>query len=201
MDENLEEAAVEWKGYQKTLLTIDLVRANRTALYLIVPVALLYAVPFYFFHIKGGNGVGGTLPVFSWGIFLKGTFIFIGGILAHELVHGLTWSFFAKKGFRSIRFGVLWNMLTPYCHCKEPLRIKHYLIGAIMPFIVVGLVPALYAIVVGSVAWLFFGFFYTIGAVGDFLIIHLLRKEKMNDFAQDHPSLPGCWVYRKEASQ
>ena len=161
-----------------------------------VPVFLIYAIPFYFLW-KDHMTLKEMLDSGSWMNYGKWALIFFGGILAHELVHGITWALFTKHGFRSIRFGVMWKMLTPYCHCKEPLKIKHYLIGAITPFIFVGLIPAIYAIITGSTGWLFFGIFFTIGAIGDFLIIDLLRKEKMTDYALDHPSEAGCYVYRK----
>lgn len=184
------------EGYEKVLKTIDIVKANETGLKLLLPVVLIYALPFYLVW-KDTMSLKEMLDAGSWLNFLKWTLIFIAGIAAHELVHGITWAIFAKKGFRSIRFGVMWKMLTPYCHCKEPLKIKHYLTGAITPFIFVGLIPAIYAIVTGSTGWLFFGIFYTIGAIGDFLIINLLRKEKMTDYALDHPSEAGCYVYKK----
>jgi hypothetical protein len=34
-------------------------------------------------------------------------------------------------------------------------------------------------------------------ALGDFLIINLLRKENKSDLVQDHPSEAGCYLYRK----
>lgn len=196
MKEAQEQPPEDWKGYQKVMLTIDIVKANRVGLYLLLPVLLLYGLPFYLVH-NGSVAVAETSRAFTWFAFLKWGVIFVGGIVAHELVHGITWALFAKKGFRSIRFGIFWKMLTPYCHCKEPLRVQYYLIGAIMPFIIVGFLPFVYAMATGSTGWLFFGYFYTLGAVGDFMIIYLLRNEKMTDYAQDHPSLPGCWVYRK----
>ena len=161
-----------------------------------IPVFLLYFVPFYLIW-KNSMSIKEMLATDSWLSFFKWGLIFVGGVVAHELVHGITWALFAKKGFRSIRFGVMWKMATPYCHCKEPLQIKHYLIGAITPFIFVGLIPAIYAIVAGSTGWLLFGIFYTIGAIGDFMIIDLLRNEKMTDYALDHPSEAGCYVDRK----
>jgi hypothetical protein len=80
------------------------------------------------------------------------------GIILHEL-HGITWAKYTKDGFKSIRFGVLWKFLTPYCHCKEPL-VKHYIIGGIMPAIVLGLFLLYYPL---SLAMYFvnFGIFFT----------------------------------------
>ena len=184
------------EGYEKELKTIDIVKANQKGLLIMIPVFLLYFVPFYLIW-KNSMSIKEMLATDSWLSFFKWGLIFVGGVVAHELVHGITWALFAKKGFRSIRFGVMWKMATPYCHCKEPLQIKHYLIGAITPFIFVGLIPAIYAIVAGSTGWLLFGIFYTIGAIGDFMIIDLLRNEKMTDYALDHPSEAGCYVDRK----
>ena len=55
-----------------------------------------------------------------------------------RLVHGLTWALFVKERLHAIKFGVLWKYLTPYCHCKVHLRVKHYIAGAIMPAVVLG---------------------------------------------------------------
>ena len=184
------------EGYERALKIIDIVKANETGLKLLLPVVLIYALPFYLLW-KDTMSLKEMLDAGSWLNILKWTLIFIVGIAAHELVHGITWAIFAKRGFRSIRFGVMWKMLTPYCHCKEPLKISHYITGAITPFIFVGLLPAVYGIITGSTGWLFFGIFFTVGAIGDFLIIDLLRKENKNDYALDHPSEAGCYVYRK----
>lgn len=125
--------------------------------------------------------------------------ISILGIVIHELIHGLTWSFFffTNKGFKSIKFGVLWKQLTPYCHCKAPLKVKHYMLGAIMPAIILGLIPAVYAILFGNFSLLVFGTFFTIAASGDILIVYLMRKENLESFVQDHPSECGYFVYEK----
>jgi len=120
------------------------------------------------------------------------------GIIAHELIHGITWAMYTKNGFKSIKFGVLWKVLTPYCHCSEPLKVKHYITGAIMPAIILGFLPFVYSLFTGNALWLFFGIFFTMSAVGDFLIVNLVRKENMNSLVLDHPSEVGCYVFRKE---
>ena len=89
-------------------------------------------------------------------------------------------------------------MLTPYCHCKENLKVNQYILGAIMPAIILGVIPALLAILFGSIGLLAFGIFFTIAAMGDFLIIFLLRKENRNTLVLDHPTEPGCFIYRKK---
>lgn len=189
---NLEDQ----NSFEKVLKTIDIVKANQKALVILIPVFLMYFIPFYMVW-QDSVSIKEMLKPDSWMSTLKWGLIFFAGIIAHELVHGITWALFAEKGFQSIRFGVMWKMITPYCHCKEPLQIKYYLIGAITPFVIVGLLPAIYAIVVGSIGWLLLGIFFTIGAIGDFMIINLLRTEKKTDYALDHPSEAGCFVYRE----
>jgi hypothetical protein len=76
--------------------------------------------------------------------------IALTGIILHELIHGITWAKYTKDGFKSIRFGVLWKFLTPYCHCKEPLLVKHYIIGDYASYCL-GAFPALLSFITGNV--------------------------------------------------
>jgi hypothetical protein len=192
------------ENYNKETLTIDLAKANVYGLFGMIPIILIYTIPFYLIwkekltvlnlknYFKEFNSSGNPLA-FSGSIII----VMILGIILHELIHGITWAKYASKGFKSIKFGILWKMLTPYCHCKEPLKVKEYILGAIMPAIVLGLIPALYAILSGNVLLLVFGIFFTTAAIGDFMIINLLRKENMNSLVLDHPSEAGCFIYRE----
>ena len=189
--------------YKKEQLTIDLVKANLFAFFLIIPLLVVFGLPYYFVwqdtftfaHIKdyfSGLSFG------HMGIrMLLFVIIFLLGIALHELIHGITWAIFAKKGFKSIKFGILWKMFTPYCHCKEPLKVKQYILGAITPAILLGIIPAVIAIFKGNIGLLLFGMFFTMAAAGDFMIIYLLRNENKNDYVEDHPSEAGCFIYRK----
>lgn len=188
---------MELEGYRKEKLTIDIVQASRVALLWSLPIALAYAIPFFLiWHGQSGLETGASGQGSGWRPLAMRLLALVLGIVAHELVHGLVWSLFAKRGFRSIRFGVMWKLLTPYCHCKEPLRVKHYMLGAIAPAIVLGLVPGVVAIITGSKGLLAFGIIFTIAAMGDFLIIRLIWKEDPNAMVLDHPSEAGCYIFR-----
>lgn len=190
----------ELKNYNKEKLIINLVWANIFGVLILLPIVLLYGIPYYLlWHSKIDfnnlfDGLGLKEISFS-GLYIFGILLF--GIIAHELIHGITWSLFTRNGFKSIKFGVLWKMLTPYCHCKEPLRVRQYIIGAVAPAIFLGFVPAVLAIFTGNFGLLVFGIVFTMAAAGDFLIINLLRNENKDDFVQDHPSEAGCYIYRK----
>lgn len=190
----------ELKNYNKEKLIINLVWANIFGVLILLPIVLLYGIPYYLLwhsKIDFNNLFGGLgLKEISFsGLYIFGILLF--GIIAHELIHGITWSLFTRNGFKSIKFGVLWKMLTPYCHCKEPLRVRQYIIGAVAPAIFLGFVPAVLAIFIGNFGLLVFGIVFTMAAAGDFLIINLLRNENKDDFVQDHPSEAGCYIYRK----
>lgn len=189
--------------YEKVLKTISIEKASRVGLIITIPVFLVFTVPYVLIHDKGLSDLfeyfrNGISPVKIAMGFLLFTAVVVIGIVLHELIHGITWALFAKKGFKSIRFGVLWKLLTPYCHCTEPLKIKHYLLGAVTPAIFLGFVPGIAGIAVGNYPVTLFGIFFIVAAIGDFMIVHLLKNEKTNDYAQDHPSEAGCFVFRRK---
>lgn len=122
--------------------------------------------------------------------------LILSGIIVHELIHGITWAKYATKGLQSMKFGVVWKYVTPYCHCEEPLLVKHYIIGALMPAIILGFTPGIIGVYTGNFGLIIFGLFFTFAAGGDFMIVNLLRKESMNNLVQDHPSIIGCYLYK-----
>ena len=190
----------ELENYRKEKLTIDLVWANVFGVLILIPIGLLFGLPFYFIwkpQLDIKQYLDSTGPLGACLGFLLIFGILILGIVLHELIHGIIWAKFAKEGFKSIKFGVLWEMLTPYCHCKEALTVRQYIIGAIAPAIILGIIPAIIAIMTGNLGLLIFGMLFTMAAGGDFLIINLIRKESSSDLVQDHPSEAGCFIYRK----
>lgn len=190
----------ELENYKKEKLTIDLVWANVFEIVLLIPTGLIFGLPFYLIW-KPQLNIKQFWDSIEPHVVGLGFLLIIGilslGIVLHELIHGITWAKFAKEGFKSIKFGVLRKTLTPYCHCKEALTVKQYIIGAIAPAIILGIIPSIIAILIESFGLLIFGIFFTTAAAGDFLIINLIRKEKCSDLVQDHPSEAGCFIYRK----
>jgi len=191
------------EDFKKEKLTIDLLKANLYAIFAIIPILIIYGLPFYFLWRNTFSKIAlkSFINEFSFGIlgnFISILLVITVGTVLHELIHGITWAKYTENGFKSIRFGIMWRMLTPYCHCVEPLKVKHYILGAIMPTIILGFLPFVFSLVTGNLLWLFFGVFFTMGGVGDFLIINLLRKEKKDDLVLDHPTEAGCYIFRKE---
>jgi hypothetical protein len=127
-----------------------------------------------------------------------GLLVIVTGILVHELIHGITWAAYSENGWRSIRFGVLWKSMTPYSHCTEVLTVKQYIIGAMMPSIILGIIPSLIACISGNFFFFSFGFFFTMAAAGDFMIVRALSQHRMDDLVKDHPDQIGFTIYQMD---
>ena len=183
--DNLEK--IESRGRK---VAIDLVKANIFAVVIMVVAAVVLLVPFFIIWREAPIQKLLDAPI-GWAAFF--IFMFVG-IVVHELIHGLTWACFAKSGWKSINFGVIWKMLTPYCHCNEPMSIPHYMLGAMMPCIVLGIIPSLVALFTGDLILLLLGIFFIAAAAGDIWMTWLLTKENPKSQVLDHPSEAGFYV-------
>jgi hypothetical protein len=187
-------------GFEREEVIIDSSRANIRAFTLMLPIACMVAIPYYliwkdsltfeafrtFSHRYDATTASVVVIV-----------VMIAGILAHEVIHALTWAMFAKKGLRSISFGMEWREFSPYCHCNEVLPLRQYIAGAAMPAIVLGILPSLIAYATGNFWFILFGIFFTAAASGDFMIIRLILKENSDTYVLDHPDEVGCYIFRK----
>lgn len=189
----------ELANFTKEKKTINLLKANIYSVIAILPISFLYLLPYYILWRSFPHELFDLFSLYSNNIMFA-LFLLIG-LLLHELIHGITWAIFAKDGFKSIKFGIFLKVLTPYCHCKEPLRLKYYLLGTIMPSIILGLIPAVLGIISGNILFLVFGIFFTIAAFGDFMVINLLKNESNDSYVLDHPSEVGYFVYRIKNNQ
>jgi hypothetical protein len=185
-------------NYKQEELTIEAGKAQLSVIIYFLPFLLLFGLPYFLIwrnNLTIQNYINPIKDLGQWTIVIIFSSM-IMGIILHELIHGLTWSIFAKNGLKSMKYGVIWKWLTPYCHCKEPLLVKEYIIGALMPAIILGFIPSIMAIFTGNITLILFGLFFTMAAGGDFMIINILRKEAMDSLVQDHSSKIGCYIYR-----
>lgn len=178
-------------GYEKVDLTVGVVAANLLSILIMAP--FMAAVLLIFFAIASGGefsySVWESLALFP---------ALIAFAVIHELIHGLTWGCFA--GFKAIDFGVIWSMLTPYCTCGAPLKRWQYILGGLMPTIVLGTVLTEAACLSGSLFWLAMAEIMVLGGGGDFLIVlkMLLHKTKgKSALYYDHPYECGVVVFEK----
>ena len=179
---------IEEKGRK---VTVDIVKANIFALVIMLVAALVLIVPFVYIWGVRNSSIGMFGDTRQLGVAIL---VFVIGIVVHELIHGITWSFFAPQGWKSISFGVIWKMLTPYCHCDDPMRIPGYMLGAIMPCIVLGIIPSIVALCIGNFPLLAWGIVFIAAAAGDLWMTWLLTKENPRSMVFDHPTEAGFYI-------
>lgn len=176
--------------------SVSMVKANLYAVIAALPfIVILIGLDIYIW--KGRNLISElfSLEPQYFSLFILSIFI---GIIIHELIHGITWQFFSKKKSNAIKYGIDWKTMSPYAHCKEPMEIKAYRLGTVMPAIILGFLPAIVGIFTGNPFIFIFGLAFILAAGGDILILWLLRKVKAGSLVEDHPKRAGCYVIDKK---
>jgi len=184
------------KKSTNTEITLNQSETNKKILLYIFPIVLFLALPYLLFWNKIILKYFKIILIEDFYITLLAL---IGGIIFHELLHGFTWAILSKKGVKSVKFGFSKINLSPYCHCKFPIKLKYYICGGLMPALILGILPSLISWFTGNLALLLFGMVFTIGAGSDLLICWKLRKVNMNSLVQDSPDKTGCYLIENEA--
>ena len=184
------------QGYRRVNLTVSIVSANIFAVVLLIPVM---ALGFWLFWLKNGTLAGGISSGGVGGLLLF-LVVMLVLVAVHELIHGLSWSLFTEHRFGDIEFGFMKQYLTPYCTCLVPLSRGQYIFGALMPLIVLGILPMIVGILTGSMPVLFMGIIMTVSAAGDIMIVWRLltyRSQAETVVYIDHPTQAGGVIFEK----
>ena len=179
------ETIPEMEGYVTELRTIGMLKANIVALVVLGLFCLLGVAGMY--AIWGGFSLGNP---WNGMLFIVGFWV---GIAVHELIHGFTWMWTTRSGFSHLRFGLLRGGV--YCHIDVPMNKRGYVVGALMPLLLLGIIPFLLSFATNSLWLMLFGVIFIACAMGDVLIVWAIRKEPPDTLVYDHPSEPGCIVY------
>lgn len=181
------------QGYEEKDLTIGVVYANVMAFVMAAPLIVLFFIlycimgyEFYYFD-----------DYFMIFIFAA---CFFASIVIHELIHGLFWGIFAEAHFKSIEFGFIAQYFTPYCTCKSPLRKHQYIIGSIMPTVILGILPCIVSLFIGQSVFLYFGLIMILSGGADLIIVYKIlfdRSEEKEVLYLDHPYKCGTMKFEK----
>ncbi|MCL1943555.1 MAG: DUF3267 domain-containing protein [Candidatus Azobacteroides sp.] len=181
---------------------------NRNKIHLIallvsIPVLALTVAPYMIYHkdslsmvdeyfSRAKESYHGFYKVFYCSLpFL----VLIISIFVHEFLHGICFAFSGKNRFNSVKFGIDLKSFAFYAHCKDSITKKQAVIASLMPAIVLGFFPLLYAYLFSNPWWWLFGLVSTVGGVGDFIYCyHLITKTKSGDVIMDHPEKMGFMV-------
>lgn len=182
---------LETQGYMRHDLTISIKKANAFAILLLIPLCIIGYGAYYLVNRSfdfGGSNI--------W-LFLAA---FVVLVVVHELIHGLFWSIFTPHHFKDIEFGIMRPSYNPYCTCLVPLEKTQYLIGTVMPLILLGVLPMIVGIAIKNTDVLFLGILMADGAAGDIMIIHRLLgyKSSAGEITyMDHPTEAGGVVFER----
>lgn len=124
------------------------------------------------------NKLGITISVF---IFFA---VQLLGFVVHELIHGI-FSIIFTKDIKSVKFGILPKQIMFYCHCLKPLYVNQYLIMVVAPFIIMGLIPFVLGLYLDNLFTIFFGYIFSVIAIGDLYIIYLVLRNYQKKYIQD----------------
>ncbi|MEL6525316.1 MAG: DUF3267 domain-containing protein [Chloroflexota bacterium] len=171
--------------------SVSLTTANIVTMVLAIPLLAIF-VPLFIFiwdteRLSAGTDAMTTYPLIAISLF-------IGGIVVHELLHGITWQALSGK-WDAVKYGFKWTALAPYAHMKARISAGQYRVGVWMPGMVVGVLPLVISLIIGNGAMFWFGMLFTWAAGGDAIIWWLLRDVPNDAEVEDHPSRAGCYVY------
>ncbi len=179
------------KEFRRTDLTVDLKAANLLSLGLLLVLIVLGNGMYFFVNHKLGYG---DINLFA---FVLGIVVLVA---VHEMIHGACWVIFAPGRFDDIEFGILKPTFNPYCTCLAPLKRNQYIVGVMMPGLVLGVVPFIIAIIVASQTLMLMAITMIAAATGDIMILGKVigyKKRAGEIMYMDHPTEAGCVVFEK----
>jgi len=194
--EEKSKALIE-QGYTREDLLIGPVMANTVSLLVVLP----FIAPLVLLYL---NMYLDLLKEFSFGLnYIKvvlGLILFFALVFVHEAIHGTCWAISNSKHAKAIDFGFSTKALAPYCTCTEPLTKAQYIIGALMPTIVLALCPAIICLINGSLILLTESVFMFMGGGADIMMsikIARFNKKTSSCIFQDHPTSVGSVAFYK----
>lgn len=192
-----QKAQMEAEGYRAKDLTIGMLEANGKAVLLALPFWIVLGGAYFLRNGSFGLALpsGGLLGFLAALVMLTAV---------HELIHGLFWSISAPEGWKSIAFGFIPQYLTPYCTCEAPLSKGQYLLGVVMPTVLLGVLPSAAAVPAGWSGVFSMGMLMILMGGGDLLILwKLVRYDGRGKEVRflDHPYTAGLVIFERTFSK
>lgn len=170
---------------------VPLSKVNKYSFPFILLTLLLFIPTYYVLH--GFDDVHRVSTLLIIAIFGIPGFI-IGNVL-HELVHAIAWMLFGNAKFRDIKFGFDLKSVAAYAHLKTPIKLSAYRVSIMLPGIIVGLLPGMWAMFTGDFVMLLWGIIFSISAASDFIVYRILSDLPGKTLISDHEEEIGCKVH------
>ena len=177
------------KNYVKEELTFKTGREMVFAFFVMAISGLVFGLPFYLLWTERvQDAFNNTEAVDLHTRLITGAValgVLIVGMAVHELIHGFFFAIFSKNKFKSIKFGLVLKKGYAYCKCKEILPTNRYAVGLLMPLIILGIVPSIISLFIGSSDLLLFGSILTGAAGSDILVFKKLSKNMKGTWLEE----------------
>ncbi len=174
--------------------TLSLAAANGIALLIFPLVYLLLFVPY---QMIWGVSFWQLISIQNYPPWWVVVPLFIGSILVHELLHVVGYRWVGKVDKTAVLLGMNWKLLTPYAHCKAPLTARAYRLSVILPGLLLGVLPGLIGLLLGSSFWVVWAALMLVTAGGDAAILWAVRDVPAETLVLDHPTRAGCSVLKE----
>lgn len=106
------------------------------------------------------------------------TLAFFISIPVHELIHGITCAYVSDNNYKTISYGINWRGMNAFCRYTVPVKPAERKIIAIMPCVVLAMIPAVVGLLFGSVVVCLFAVYNFAGASKDIHNVYLLCKKQ-----------------------
>lgn len=171
-------------GYKEKNVTVSAGKAMIFGLLSALPFVIILGLIYRFFLLERAylSEINGTA------FYVKFAAIMVISTVIHELLHGVGWALSSGQGWSVVRFNM--NALMPSCACKVALNKKSYLIGVLLPLIVLGTGSIIFLFVYPGTISMLTMMVNFVSAGADLMIAFNVLKEK-NVLIADHPTAAG----------
>lgn len=121
--------------------------------------------------------------------------VLLAGLLLHEAVHLLGYWLFGRVPRGATRFHFGRAALTPQVQCDTPIRAAAYRRMLLLPALLLGVIPAMAAILLGSWWALIWGTWMLAASGGDFAALWAMRGVGSDAPVRAHPRRAGCQIF------
>jgi hypothetical protein len=190
-------------------VVIELAEIPRNSLRILAILAFMVILPFFIIHPDAiqNNIILELRPLLETSIFsmafrmlwVAAVFLIavMLGIVLHEAIHALFFSFYLSSKYQGVKFGFDEQHGIPFVHLKEPISVLGFRVGAIMPMILLGVIPAALGVYYGSISLTAYGIIFIISASGDLLLIARTAGIPHEYMLKDMPDAIGFEIIKR----
>jgi len=164
--------------------------ANIFTLLIFIFSTLLFGSIYYLLWGNPFQGIFLNIQSFDIGFGFIYLVILVGFILLQENMYGMIWS-----RYTDVKINIIFKSITRICYCEKIISIKHYIIGLIIPPVILGIIPSLIGILIENIIILGFGLVMLTSGSLIFYYLYLFGKIDKSKYLKDMDSKIGFIVY------